>query len=302
MQSRWKTNENGMQRLIRSDRVVLQRSSIRYARRFKDFPVAVLTNIWTDLAGAADKIYVVQTSTRIVERCMLMATDPGDLVLDPTCGSGTTAYVAEQWGRRWITIDTSRVALALTRARIMGARYPYYLLADSTEGQKKEAEITHAAPSSKPTRGSVRQGFVYDRVPHVALRSIVNNIEIDVIWEKYQEKLESLRQKLNIAMREQWQEWEIPREAGEDWSEAARKLHAQWWEQRIARQQEIDSSIAAQAEFEYLYDKPFEDKKTVRVAGPFTVESLSPHRVLGLDENDQLIDPLETGADEHPEE
>jgi adenine-specific DNA-methyltransferase len=113
----------GMDRLIRADRIIPQSNSIRYARRFKDFFVAVLSNIWSDLAGATDKVYVVQTSTRIVERCLLMATDRRDLVLDPTCGSGTTASVAEQWGRRWITIDTSRVALALARACIMGSRY-----------------------------------------------------------------------------------------------------------------------------------------------------------------------------------
>ena len=231
-----------------------------------------------------------------------MATDPGDLVLDPTCGSGTTAYVAEQWGRRWITLDTSRVALALSRARIMGARYPYYLLTDSPEGQQKEAEITESAPSTKLTHGSIRQGFVYERVPHITLKSIANNAEIDVIWEKYQERLEPLREQLNAALKKQWPEWEIPREVDSKWPEAARKLHAQWWEQRIARQREIDASIAAKADSEYLYDKPYADKKTVRVAGPFTVESLSPHRVLGLDENDELIDPLAEKARENGEE
>jgi hypothetical protein len=128
---------------------------------------------------------------------MLMATDPGDLVLDPTCGSGTTATVAEQWGRRWITIDTSRVALALARARIMGARYPFYLLADSRDGQLKEAEVTRTAPSSQPVHGNIRHGFVYERVPHITLKSIANNAEIDVIWEKWQAKLEPLREKLN---------------------------------------------------------------------------------------------------------
>ena len=142
-----------------------------------------------------------------------MATDPGDLVLDPTCGSGTTAYVAEQWGRRWITIDTSRVALALARARIMGARYPFYLLADSREGQLKEAEVTRTAPSSQPVHGNIRHGFVYERVPHITLKSIANNAEIDVIWDKWQAKLEPLREKLNAALKKNWQEWEIPREA-----------------------------------------------------------------------------------------
>ena len=219
-----------------------------------------------------------------------MATDPGDLVLDPTCGSGTTAYVAEQWGRRWITIDTSRVALALARARIMGARYPYYLLADSREGQLKEADVTRSAPSSAPTRGNVRQGFVYERVPHITLKSIANNAEIDVIWDKHQQMLEPLRQQLNAALKKTWEEWEVPREAESKWPEAAKTLHAYWWRQRITRQRDIDASIAAKAEFEYLYDKPYDDKKKVRVAGPFTVESLSPHRVLGVDENDELID------------
>jgi adenine-specific DNA-methyltransferase len=221
-----------------------------------------------------------------------MTTDPGDLVLDPTCGSGTTAYVAEQWGRRWITIDTSRVALALARARIMGARYPYYLLADSPEGQRKEAELSRKAPSSQPTHGDLRQGFVYARVPHITLKAIANNTEIDVIWAQWQEKLEPLRAQLNQALGQGWEEWEIPREADQGWDQAVKALHAQWWQARIARQKEIDASIAAKADYEYLYDQPHEDKKTVRVAGPFTVESLSPHRMLGVDENDELIDPL----------
>ena len=137
-----------------------------------------------------------ESASLCIERCMLMATDPGDLVIDPTCGSGTTAYVAEQWGRRWITIDTSRVALALARARIMGARYPYYLLADSKDGQQKEAEVTRSASSEAPTHGDIRQGFVYERVPHVTLKSIANNAEIDVIWEKFQRILESFRERL----------------------------------------------------------------------------------------------------------
>ena len=221
-----------------------------------------------------------------------MTTDPGDLVLDPTCGSGTTAFVAEKWGRRWITIDTSRVALALARARIMGARYPYYLLADSREGRVKEAEVTRSAPSSLPTHGSIRQGFVYERVPHITLKSIANNAEIDVIWDDWQKTLEPLREQLNAALNKRWAEWEIPREADPKWSDAAKKLHTDWWQARVARQRAIDASIAAKAEFEYLYDKPYADNKRVRVAGPFTVESLSPHRVLGVDENDELIDTL----------
>ena len=221
-----------------------------------------------------------------------MTTDPGDLVLDPTCGSGTTAYVAEQWGRRWITVDTSRVALALARARVMGARYPYYLLADSRDGQLKEAEVSRTVPSDAPTHNNIRQGFVYQRVPHITLKSIANNAEIEVIWEKFQLMLEPLREQLNTALKQKWEEWQIPHEADEKWPEKARTLQAEWWKQRMARQKEIDASISANAESpKYLYDKPYEDNKKVRVAGPFTVESLSPHRVVGVDDDDELIDP-----------
>ena len=228
-----------------------------------------------------------------------MCSDPGDLVLDPTCGSGTTAYVAEQWARRWITIDTSRVALALARARIMGARYPYYLLADSREGQAKEAEITRSALSSAAPHGSLRQGFVYERVPHVTLKSIANNAEIDVIWDEWQQTLEPLRERLNAALAEGWAEWEVPREAGAAWPAEAKQLHAGWWQARIARQKAIDASIAAKAEFEFLYDKPYADPKRVRVAGPFTVESLSPHRMLGVGADSELVDSVAETAS-HP--
>ncbi len=298
MQTRWKTNEPGMARLGYAGRLLPQKNALRYLRKINDFAAYAISNVWTDIGGAADKRYVVETTPKIVERCILMATDPGDLVLDPTCGSGTTATVSEQWGRRWITIDTSRVALALARARIMGARYPFYLLADSREGQVKEAEVTRTAPSSQPVRRDIRHGFVYERVPHITLKAIANNAEIDVIWDQWRTKLEPLREKLNTALKKNWQEWEIPREADATYSDAVKKLHAGWWEARIARQQEIDKSIAAKAEFEHLYDKPYEDKKKVRVAGPFTVESLSPHRVLGVDENDELIDGFgEDGAE-----
>ena len=287
----WKTHMEGMTRLARANRLISQKTALRYARYFADYPVKEANNIWSDLGGASDLIYVVQTATKLIQRCILMSTDPGDLILDPTCGSGTSAYVAEQWGRRWITIDTSRVALALARARIMGARYPFYLLADSKEGQAKEAEATRGVASTQPSYGNIRHGFVYERVPHITLKSIANNAQIDVIHAHYQTLLEPLRQQLNAALKTQWQEWEIPRQANEKWNDATKKLHAQWWQQRIARQQAMDASIAAQAEFEYLFDRPYEDRKKVRVAGPFTVESLLPHRVLGVDENGQQIDP-----------
>jgi adenine-specific DNA-methyltransferase len=286
----FKTNIAGMTRLGLSGRLYAPAGTLQYMRRVNDFAVLPIADRWESVQLGTGLIYVVQTSTKAIERCIQMATDPGDLVLDPTCGSGTTAYVAEQWGRRWITIDTSRVALALARARIMGARYPYYVLADSREGQLKEAELTRSVPSSQPVRGNIRQGFVYERVPHIMLSSIANNAEIDVIWGRFQQTLESLREALNKALNKKWQEWEIPREADAKWPAAAKQAHADWWQHRIARQKEIDASIAAKADSEYLYDKPYEDKKKVRVAGPFTVESLSPHRVLGIDENDELID------------
>ena len=306
----WKTEETSMRRLIYANRIVPRANSLGYLRYFEDYAAVALSNTWTDtqIAGRpGDKIYVVQTLPKVIQRCILMTTDPGDLVLDPTCGSGTTAFVSEQWGRRWITIDTSRVALALARARIMGARYPFYLLADSKEGQVKEGEVTRTAPKSHPTHGNIRQGFVYERVPHITLKSIANNAEIDVIWEMHQAMLEPLRAELNKTLQVNWQEWEIPRELDEahraafakkadgkisrdvGW-EDAKKLHAAWWQQRFARQREIDASIATKADSEYQYDRPYEDKKKVRVAGPFTVESLLPHRVLGVDEDDNLID------------
>jgi len=304
----WKTNQIGMNRLGFSNRLFLSGETVSYVRFIDDFPASPITESWDDTrtSGFADaKRYVVQTNAKVIERCILMTTDPGDLTLDPTCGSGTTSFVSEQLGRRWITIDTSRVALALARARIMGARYDFYHLADSPEGQRKEAEITRTVPSSKPTRGDIRQGFVYERVPHITLKSIANNSEIDVIWDKFQKTLEPIREKLNLVLSEEWkvksgkvkewiplEEWQIPREKPDHWPLSTRHFLDLWWQQRIARQKEIDASIAAKAEYEYLYDKPYADNKKVRVAGPFTVESLSPHRVLGVDEDGELIDGL----------
>jgi adenine-specific DNA-methyltransferase len=293
----WKTNLSGMNRLGKAGRLRTRQigNTITYVRYISDFAAIPYSNMWIDVSSGFNahqpKIYVVQTNERVIERCIVMATDPGDLVLDPTCGSGTTADMAEQWGRRWITIDTSRVSLALARSRLMGARYPYYVLADSPEGQRKEGEVTRSAPKTTPTTGKLRQGFVYERVPHITLKSIANNAEIDVIWEQAQTVLEPLRAALNAALGKSWQEWEIPREAAPAWPEKARAAHAAWWQARIARQKEIDASIAARADVEYLFDKPYEDKSRTRVAGPFTVESLSPHRTLAVDWDDELIDP-----------
>jgi adenine-specific DNA-methyltransferase len=300
---------SGMQRILYAERLVRSRSALDFKRYLDDFPFKAISNWWDGLGGAPDQVYVVQTNARIVERCLMMATDPGDLVLDPTCGSGTTAYVAEQWGRRWITIDTSRVALALARARIMGARYPYYLLADSRDGQMKEAEVTQTAPSTQPVRGNIRHGFVYRRSAYITSGVIANNAEIDVIWEKWQDSIAQLlaqlskvvsgqgivnsKQKTNhspLSTTAPLAEWEVPRDFEKHYPPSTHPLFTAFWRARVARQREIDASIAAKAEFEYLYDKPYSDNKKVRVAGPFTVESLSPHRVLGVDENDELVD------------
>lgn len=225
----WKTSEEGMQRLLAAHRVALVGKTLTYVRYINDFPAFPYTNLWEDTvtSGFGDpKIYVVQTNTKVAERCMLMTTDPGDLILDPTCGSGTTAYVAEQWGRRWITIDSSRVALALARQRLMGAKFPYYLLADSPAGRLKEGQVSGTPLPDAPTHGDIRQGFVYERVPHITLKSIANNPDIH---------------------------------------------------EGMSRD-EIDAAIRRHADSETLYDKPYVDKNIVRVTGPFTVESLSPHR------------------------
>ena len=230
----WKTNQIGIEALRKADRLSTSGKTLRYLTFVDDYPVMKLSNLWTDTKGESDKTYVVQTSTTIVQRCLLMTTDPGDLVLDPACGSGTTAYVAEQWGRRWITCDTSRVALALARTRLMAAKYPYYLLADSPEGVKKESELTGKVPPEYRTESDIRKGFVYKRVPHVTLKSIANNPDI---------------------------------------------------KEGMTRKQ-IDAAIARHADTETLYDQPYEDNKRVRVCGKFSVESLSPHRVLSTaDEN-----------------
>lgn len=292
----FKTDKSGLQNLAKAGRIwPVGAKSIRYVRYFDDFPVIPHSNVWSDTGTGSftdDKVYVVQTGSKVIERCLLMASDPGDLVLDPTCGSGTTAYVAEQWGRRWITIDTSRVALALARTRLMAARYPWYLLADSHEGRTKEASLTQTVPSQTPVHDDLRQGFVYDRVPRIMLGSIARNPLIDDIWEKWQAVLEPLRAKLNAAASETWEEWQIPRDLPASTPSAVAEPHAKWWEARIARQREVDASIAARADVEYLYDKPYTDPARVRVAGPFTVESLSPHRVVPASEG-ELIETID---------
>ncbi len=329
----WKTNRVGFDRLAKSDRILARDRSVSYVRFLDDFPVVPIADLWTDVRwgfDASEKRYVVETNPRVVQRCILMATDPGDLVLDPTCGSGTTAYAAEQWGRRWITIDTSRVSLALARARLMGGRYPYYMLADSEEGRQMEAQLGGSAYVTKTTHGSIRQGFVYERVPHITLKAIANNAEIDVIWDQWQPEVQGAIGDLNAALRGhttpyvvttggregkpvrfnasedtsftmpsgevvpayELLEWEVPRQAPADWPASAKQPLEAFWEARIGRQKEIDASIAAKADYEYLYDKPTTDNKKVRVAGPFTVESVSPHRMMEVNEHGEFFDRI----------
>ncbi len=362
-----KTTVGGLERLAKAGRIHRAKNSIQYVRFLSDFGVVEVSKLWSDTGTGSftdDKIYVVQTGTKTVERCLLMVTDPGDLVLDPTCGSGTTAYVAEQWGRRWITIDTSRVALALARARLMGAKYPFYHLKDSATGAMEEAKLTGKPPEEGPFGGNIRRGFVYERAPHITLGSIANNTAIDTIWETWQQVLEPLRAELNAAVQRDWQEWQIPRppvypwddkaaklhgkivalqeeraetaaavargdeefddrdlikldkalakqlkalnaaldrsytlatlpeHAGDPLPEAALPIHAKWWEARRARQAEVDDSIAKNADVEYLFDRPIPDKKITRVAGPFTVESLSPYRVIPSEDDPAILDML----------
>jgi adenine-specific DNA-methyltransferase len=210
----WKTGPDGMTRLEKARRLELVGNTLCYIRYLEDFPVYSVSNLWVDTVTSgfgADKLYIVQTNPSIAERCLLMTTDPGDLVLDPTCGSGTTAFVAEQWGRRWITVDTSHVALALARTRLMAARHPAYVLRDSREGAAKEGEVSGRAVTEESFQADIRQGFVLERVPHVTLKSIANNAEIDVIHEKWAPVIEAALAGVNAALGTGYAEWEVPR-------------------------------------------------------------------------------------------
>lgn len=289
----WRTNAVGAERLKKASRLMTigQKNRPCFIQYHLDNPMQVMKNTWMDTRSAMDKVYVVETQDEVIKRCLLMTSDPGELVLDPTCGSGTTAYVAEQWGRRWITIDTSRVSIALSRSRMMGARYPYFILSDSREGQAKEAQLTRSVPKTSATKEDVRHGFVYNRVPHIMLKNIAHNAEIDVIWDNFQKILEPLRSTLNELLSESWAEWEVPRELPPECSPESESIHEKWWLARVQRQEEIDASIAVQSSSVYLYDKPYIDASRARVAGPFTVESLSPHRSLSVGADDELIDP-----------
>jgi adenine-specific DNA-methyltransferase len=298
----WKTGELGFSRLIKCNRVLIGGSVLMYRRFFEDFPAVAYSNYWEDTSSGASKVdpkvYVVQTATKVVERCILMFTDPGDLVLDPTCGSGTTAFAAERWGRRWITCDTSRVAVTLAKQRLMTASYDYFELAYPHEGLKG--------------------GFIYKTVPHVTLKSIANNADIDTIYERLHPAIDQALAALNQALAAHppvepllvaegvrkgqklgfgkqgtaLQEWEVPfpGEGGtpqavlpKGWPEALREPFDAFHAARQRMQAEMDRSIAANAESETLYDQPEKSKTKLRITGPFSVEAVPFPTVLSLE-------------------
>ena len=294
IEGRFRTNERGLKRALQANRILFTRSGIRYKFFLHDFPVSPLNHLWDDVIGAQNPIYVVQTNTRVIERCLLMTTDPGDIILDPTCGGGTTAYVAEQYGRRWITIDTSRVAIALTRQRLLTGSFDYYQLKD-------------------PSKGIV-EGFLNTGVPHITLKSIAQNTALDSIFEKHEPILKENLDVLNRALAEvtseirskllsklaekrsregkssitdadirrwqlpntAWQEWEVPFDSDSDWPNALQEALMDYRKAYRTKMDEVNKCIAASSEGEELVDKPEMDRKRTRVSGPFTVEAVQP--------------------------
>jgi adenine-specific DNA-methyltransferase len=267
----WSTNREGVQRLIKANRIFKLGKDPYYKQFQNDFPLSQFENCWTDKPAAAGKTYVVETAEKFIERCLLMTTDSGDLVMDITCGSGTTAFVAEKWGRRWITCDTSRVALTLAKQRLMTASFDYYALKYPNEG--------------------VRSGFIYETVPHITLKAIANNPEIDEIHARLHPGILAALEKLKTAAKQpKLQEWDVPFAFPEDWPEAARAPFDAFHKARQTMQAQMDASIAAHADREILYDRPQVDKNKVRVTGPFTVEATPFPTVQSLDEAHQPPD------------
>ena len=323
IEGRFRTNEQGLKRALRANRILFTRSGIRYKFFLDDFPVSPLNHLWQDVIGAQNPVYVVQTNTQVIQRCLLMTTDPGDLVLDPTCGGGTTAYVAESWGRRWITIDTSRVSIALARQRLLTASFEYYKLKDKANG--------------------IAGGFVNKIVPHITLRSIAQNTALDSIFEKHEpilnEKLGALnsalaeitseiRTKLRAKLAEKerregkraitdadkrrwqlpetaWQPWEVPFDTDPDWTESLQEALTDYRDAWRAKMDEVNKCIAAASEGEELVDQPEVDRKRIRVGGPFTVEAVQPpEESLDVDspiggEPDEMEGTFDTESEEH---
>jgi adenine-specific DNA-methyltransferase len=260
----WRTTADGVERLKKVNRLFKLGKKVYFKLFLGDFGLNSLTNSWNDTIAFDTKYYVVQTTPTVIERCLLMTTDPGDLVLDPTCGSGTTAFVAEKWGRRWITCDTSRVAVTLAKQRLMTASYDYFELRYPHEGLKG--------------------GFIYKTVPHVTLKSIANNPEIDEIYARMHPAIEKALAALNKAIESPpLQEWEVPFEFPEGEEKSARQPFEAFHAARQAMQKQMDLSIAAHADQEILYDQPAASKSKLRITGPFSVEAVPFPSVKGLD-------------------
>jgi len=334
----WKTNREGIERLIRAEHMVTRTGSLSYFMFLDHFSVTPVGNLWTDTKwgfDAGEKAYVVQTNEKIVERCMLMTTDPGDLVLDPTCGSGTTAHVAEQWGRRWITIDVSRVAIAIARQRLLTAKFDYYKL---TPTSAEDVQRNPSGPWLTDPEAKIQSTCTFEcrTVPHITLKSIAQNHALDPIFDKWEpviaEKLATLNKvlaksvtknlgkKLLLKLQEkiqsegkksitdaderrwklpekEWKEWEVPFDADPDWPE---ELKTALIEYRQAWRQKIDEvnvCISARADQEELVDQPFTDRSKVRVSGPFTVEGVIP-----AEESIDDAEPQESPIGGAPEE
>lgn len=291
----WTSGPDGLRRLNLSGRIKSTTNSLRLKRYANDNSLIKFTDVWDDTGTGSftdDKIYVVQTGTKVITRCLLMTTDPGDLVLDPTCGSGTTAYVSEMWGRRWITIDTSRVSLALARARLMGAKYPYFLLKDSEKGRRKEFELYGSRVENIKCRNNIRYGFVYTRSPKLSIKSIATNKEIDVIEDKYKPSISHLLAQATSITEQEITEWNYKNKLTQAADRDLISIKAEIDSLIANRKKEIDASNNRNVEFELLLDSPIIEKDTLRVSGPFTVESLSPHRILGFDADGKTIDPM----------
>ena len=290
----WSTNLDGLNRLAKQRRLVGKERALYYIRYAKDAVGRPITNLWTDTAGSREKTYVVETQPKVIQRCMLMTTDPSDLILDPTCGSGTTAYVAEQWGRRWITIDTSRVAVALARQRILTSTFKYYKLKDESRG--------------------IAGGLINGSASYITLKNMAQNTALDSIFARHEpildEKLAALnselasvtpetRRRLHIKLMEKqerdglraitdadrrrwqlperaWQEWEVPFDPDPDWHEALQEALTDYRKAWQEKMDEVNTCIAASSESEELVDKPVADSRYIRVSGPFTVEAVQP--------------------------
>jgi adenine-specific DNA-methyltransferase len=338
----WKTNHLGMCRLAQAGRLIPLSGSLRFAYYIDDFPVLAIANMWADTFAATGKAYVVQTSDQVVQRCMLMTTDPGDLVLDPTCGSGTTAFVAEQWGRRWITIDTSRVALSIARQRLLTAKFDHYR--------------TSAGPQNALGAENPGSGFKYKTVPHITLGAIAQNQNLDPIFAKHDPILAAKLKTANDALasvpaalrttlkgklaakekaegkksitnadrrrwilppdnRDQkekwtvdaklagWYDWEVPFDTDTDWPKALQDAVTAYRAAWRAKMDDVNACIAANAEHEELVDQPEVVRGVVRVSGPFTVEGVIPEE-LSLAEDGSVADltPNEFESEEQRDE